>query len=348
MTSAGADRRGAVTLREVARAAGVHPATASRALNEETRSLVSEATARRVLDVARELGYRPNPIARGLKTNRSHTIGVLVPDLMNPLFAAIVRGIESVLDDAGYTPLITNTDNDPDRERTDFAAMRMRQVDGFIAATAHRDHRLITETVGAGARVVLVNRRADDDALPSVTVDDEAGARLAAEHLAALGHQRIAHVAGPQDVSTGHGRHEGFLAAMRELGLRPDPDLIVVGESFTEVGGARACRDLIECGNSFSAIVAGNDLMALGCYDALAEDDLSCPGDVSVVGFNDMPFSARFQPPLTTVRIPHYEMGASSAELILELLQDPEAPPRQVLLEPELVVRGSSAPPRSG
>jgi LacI family transcriptional regulator len=104
---------------------------------------------------------------------------------------------------------------------------------------------------------------------------------------------------------------------------------------------------LIECGNSFSAIVAGNDLMALGCYDALAEDDLSCPGDVSVVGFNDMPFSARFQPPLTTVRIPHYEMGASSAELILELLQDPEAPPRQVLLEPELVVRGSSAPPRS-
>ena len=346
MTSARADLAGPATLREVARAAGVHPATASRALNEQTRSLVSEATARRVLEVAEELGYRPNPIARGLKTNRSHTIGVLVPDLMNPLFAAIVRGIQSVLDGAGYTPLIANTDNDPDRERTDFEAMRMRQVDGFITATAHRDHRLITDTLGPGATIVLVNRRADDEALPSVTVDDETGARLAVEHLARLGHERIAHVAGPQDVSTGYRRHEGFVAAMNELGLRPDTALIAAGQGFTEAGGEQACRELLARGNTPTAIVAGNDLMALGCCDALADHGLSCPGDVSIVGFNDMPFAARFNPPLTTVRIPHYEIGARSAQLLLELLQDPDAPTRQVLLQPELVVRGSSAPAR--
>ncbi len=272
---------------------------------------------------------------------------MLVPDLMNPLFAAIVRGIEAVLDEAGYTPLITNTDNDPERERIDFQAMRMRQVDGFITATAHRDHRLITEAVGPDATVVLVNRRVDDNALPAVSADDVAGARLAVEHLAGLGHRRIAHLAGPLDLSTGHQRHEGFLSTMRALGLEPDPELIVIGDNFTEASGARICRELVERKAEFTAIVAGNDLMALGCYDALADHGLVCPDDVSVVGFNDMPFAARFNPPLTTVRIPHYEMGSKSAELLLELLQDPDAPPRQVLLQPEMVARGSSAPPRS-
>src|SRR5215217_1769093 len=124
----------AVTLRDVARVAGVHPATVSRALNEETRPLVNEETARRVLSAAEALGYQPNPIARGLKTNRSYTIGVLIPDLTNPLFPPILRGIEDRLDQAGYTSVIANTENDPERERIDFRAMRARQVDGFITA----------------------------------------------------------------------------------------------------------------------------------------------------------------------------------------------------------------------
>src|SRR5215211_8632703 len=129
----------AVTLRDVARVAGVHPATVSRALNEETRQLVNEETARRVVAAAERLGYRPNPIARGLKTSRSYTVGVLIPDLTNPLFPPIVRGIQDRLDEAAYTPLIANTDNDADRERADLEAMRARHVDGFITATARRD-----------------------------------------------------------------------------------------------------------------------------------------------------------------------------------------------------------------
>ena len=141
---------GPITLRDVARVAGVHPGTVSRALNPETRGLVNERTAQRVLEAAKELGYRPNPIARGLRTNRSNTIGVLVPDLMNPLFAAVVRGIEDGLRDGGYTPLIANTDNDPERERVAFEAMSARQVDGFIAATAPRDHWLLADEVALG------------------------------------------------------------------------------------------------------------------------------------------------------------------------------------------------------
>src|SRR5215210_12461 len=152
----------AVTLRDVARVAGVHPATVSRALNEDTRALVNEETAQRVLQAAEQLGYRPNPIARGLKTNRSYTIGVLIPDLTNPLFPPILRGIEDRLEEDGYTPLMANTDNDPERERLDWQTMRARQVDGIIAATARRDHALLDEIVGSQPPLVLVNRRTAD------------------------------------------------------------------------------------------------------------------------------------------------------------------------------------------
>src|ERR671914_1010211 len=135
----------AVTLRDVARVAGVHPATVSRALNEDTRALVNEETARRVIEAAEALGYRPNPIARGLKTNRSSTIGVLVPDLTNPLFPPIVRGIEDTLAKVGYTALLANSDNNSDQERRHFETMAGRQVEGFIMATAVRDHPLIED-----------------------------------------------------------------------------------------------------------------------------------------------------------------------------------------------------------
>src|SRR5689334_11179513 len=260
---------GPATLRDVARVAGVHPGTVSRALNPQTRGLVNERTARRVLDAAEELGYRPNPIARGLRTNRSHTIGVLVPDLMNPLFAAVVRGIEDGLREAGYTPLIANTDNDAERERSAYEAMSARQVDGFIAATAVRDHWLLEDRASRGAKVVLVNRRVDSDAIPAVIGDDRTGVRLAVEHLAELGHRRIAHVAGSQALYTGWSRHDGFRDAMSSRELRLDDDLIVFSETFTAREGARCCAELLDRRRDFTAVVAGNDLLALGCYDAL-------------------------------------------------------------------------------
>jgi LacI family transcriptional regulator len=338
--------KGAVTLRDVARMAGVHPGTASRALNADTRGLVNRDTAQRVLSAAEELGYLPNPIARGLKTSRSYTVGVLIPDLTNPLFPPIVRGIEDRLEDSGYTPLIANTDNDPEREKLDVATMRARQVDGLITATARRDHQVLAEAAEHGLPLVLVNRRLEDDSLPAAAVDDERGARLAVEHLVGLGHKRIAHLAGPKHLSTGSLRHAGFVAAMRELGVEPDPALILFGERFTIEEGARICRELLSRGRAPTAIVAGNDLMALGCCDALREAGLDCPADVSLIGFNDMPFADRFSPPLTTIHIPHYDVGVAAAELLLEQLEDEDVPPRRRILDPSLVVRGSTAPPR--
>jgi LacI family transcriptional regulator len=335
----------AATLRDVARLAAVHPGTVSRALNPETRRMVNEETARRVLAAAAQLDYRPNPIARGLKTNRSMTVGVLVPDLTNPLFPPIVRGIQDRLEQSGYTPLIANTDNDPDRERMDFEAMRARQVDGVITATARLDHEVLDEMGAAGLPIVLVNRRLTDGALPSATVDDREGARMAVEHLAGLGHTRIAHLGGPQTLSTGRLRWEGFVEGMRRARLEIDPARVHFGDAFTEPEGARLCLELLRDGTDATAIVCGNDLMALGCYDVFGELRIRCPDELSVVGFNAMPFSDRFNPPLTTVGIPHYEIGAAAADLLRARLQKPDAPARHVVLRPTLIVRGSTRAP---
>jgi LacI family transcriptional regulator len=333
------------TLRDVADAAGVHPATASRALNPATRGLVNADTARRVIKVAESLGYRPNPIARSLKTARSGTVGLVVPDLTNPLFPPIVRGIEDVLEPAGYTGLIVNTDNDPDRERSQVELLRRRQVEGLIVATALLDHPLLEQLHREGVPMVMVNRRPAAVDVPSVTPDDPHGVELAVEHLGALGHRRIAHLAGPANTSTGVARAKAFRNAVRDQDLDDDPALTVTCEYWSEEAGADALRMLLDSGAEFSAVVAGNDLIALGCYDVLAERDLHCPEALSVVGFNDMPFLDKLAPPLTTVAIPHHEIGSEAARLLLEAIAhpQPEQSAKSVLLPLSLVVRGSTS-----
>ena len=338
--------RTAVTIRDVARVAKVHPGTVSRALNEETRALVNPETAERVMQAAEALGYRPNRIARGLKTSRSHTIGVLIPDITNPLFPPILRGIEDRLGEAGYTSLIVNTDNDAERERIHLEAMRARRVDGFISATARLDRELLVELAEAETPLVLVNRSLEDGSVPAVTVNDRQGIALAVEHVVSLGHQQIGHVAGPQNLSTGHRRHLGFVEAMRAAGLEAPPEHVRFAAFFTEEEGAWACAELLDGAPELTAIVAANDLLAIGCYGTLEERELTCPTDVSIVGFNDMPFVDRLRPPLTSVRIPQREIGKVAADLLLERLSGGDETDTEILLEPALIVRGSTAPPR--
>jgi LacI family transcriptional regulator len=331
-----------VTLKDVALRAGVHPATASRALSPETMLLVSEETAKRVRDAAEELGYRPNPVARSLRTRRSHTVGVLIPDLNNPLFPPIVRGLEDRLAEAGYVALIGNTDGDEERERVIFEQMRARHVDGFVLATAHLRSPLLVAAAMADLPIVLMNRMADDYSFPSVSADNERGSRMAVAHLVKLGHRRIAHIAGPQDLSTGLSRHQGFLAAMAASGLPVDPGLVVFAKSFSVEEGLRCCRELLGPAGACTAVAAANDMLAVGCYAALDEAGRSCPEDLSVVGFNDMPFIDRLRPPLTTVRFPHYQVGTESASLVLERIASPGGPVKVLYLAPELIVRGST------
>ncbi len=333
------------TLRDVAAAARVHPATASRALNPETRLLVSEDTARRVTAAAAKLGYRPNPVARSLRTRRSHTVGVLIPDLNNPLFPPIVRGLEDKLAAAGYVALIGNTDADASRERLIFEQMRARHVDGFVLATATLHDRLLAEVAAADLPVVLMNRLSQDYSFPAVSVDNEQGARMAVSHLARLGHTRIAHIAGPQEASTGVSRLRGFREGMAAHGLEVREDLIAYAGRYTVEDGTRCALELLAAQGGFTAVAAANDMLAVGCYAALDEAGLQCPDDISVIGFNDMPFIDRLRPPLTTVRFPHYQLGTEAAQLLLERIGEREGPVKILYLAPELVVRGSTAAP---
>ena len=336
----------AVTIRDVARLADVHPGTVSRALNPQTRGLVSEDTAARVLAAAEELGYRPNSMARGLKTSRSLTIGVLIPDLTNPLFPPIVLGIDDRLTRDGYTPLLVNTGSDPVRERASIDAMLARQVDGFIAATARLDIEPLAVALAGGLPVVLVNRTFEDGSISACTVDDRKGSELAVQHMLELGHERIGYVAGPQNVSTGHRRYLGFMEAMAAVELAVPPERVSYAGAFNEAAGQRACAQVLRADPGVTAIIAANDRLAMGCYDALSEAGLDCPDDVSVIGFNDMMFIDRLRPPLSSVRVPQREIGYAAADLLLEQLTDADAAPREVLLEPVLVVRRSTAAPR--
>jgi len=334
-----------VTLRDVAQLAGVHAATVSRVLAPETRVLVNEETARRVEQAIEQLGYQPNPLARGLKTRRSTTIGVLVTDLTNPLFPPIVRGIEDRLLAASYTALLANTDGRPERERHAYEILSARQVDGFIMATAFRQDPLVDEAVERGVPVVLAVRTTDSRRAPAVIFDDDLGMRRAVEHLVELGHRQIAHLAGPQTISNGARRRAAFLASMSEHGLTVLPGQIVEADAFTLDQGEQAVARLLDADVPFSAVIAGNDLMAVGALSALAAAGRSCPQDVSVVGFNDMPLADRLSPPLTSLHVPHHDLGVQAAELLLERLRDPDAPVREVSVEETLVVRGSTAPP---
>ncbi|MHB8469784.1 MAG: LacI family DNA-binding transcriptional regulator [Gaiellaceae bacterium] len=334
-------------LRDVAAAANVHPSTASRALNPGTQGRVNAATVARVLEAASRVGYEPNSLARGLRTNRTFTVGMLIPDLTNPLFPPIVKGIEDRLSQDGYTLVLANTNYDLEREGVIVRAMVARQVDGLLLATARREYPLVQSLLDAGVKVVLVNRTMEHSPVPSVTGDEHVGIGLAVSHLASLGHRDIAYVGGDADASTGLGRYEAFVDRLRVEGLPLDPDLVAHADRFHEEPGAAAFAELLDRGKPFTAVVAANDRLALGCYEVLRERGLRIPQDVSVVGYNDILFADKFAPPLTTVRIPHYQIGVKAAQLLLEALNDGDSPAMSVRLSPAFVVRESTAAPRS-
>ena len=336
----------AATLKDIAKKLGVHPATVSRALNPRTSHLVNAATVTRVRKAADAMNYVPNPMASGLRTSRSHTVGVVIPDLTNPLFPGMVRGIQDTLSRAGYTPLLVNTDNDVESEAHVVASLRARRVDGFILATARRDHPLLVE-LSERFPIVLINRVTDSTQLPSVAPDEQHGIRLAVDHLFDLGHSEIAHLAGPKWSSTGHERSQAFSRAMRDLDLSTSKRISAVTGWSVEAARDTAL-ELLTRDPSITGIVAANDQLALGTYEAAKTLKRRIPRDLSIVGYNDMPFMNLVDPPLTSVRVPQHEIGSEAARLLLGLLTDETTMPiKQVRLTPELVVRNSTTSRRA-
>ncbi len=335
-----------VNIKDVAARARVHPSTVSRVLNLESRSMVSETVAKRVEKVAKSMGYSRSPLASGLRTGRSFIIGVLIPDLTNPVFPPIVRGIERSLNAQGYIAMLADSDNNQDSEMMLLDSMKSRSVDGMILATAHRKDPVVDTCIADRIPLVLVNRTTDKHDVTSVVNDDVHGIDLAISHLLELGHQRIAFVGGPQNTSTGHDRYVAFRNQAKKGRIKTHSDLMVNTRSFTEAAGHKALKALWSTRRKFTAVVAANDLLALGCYDALKERGLSCPNDLSITGFNDMPFMDKLSPSLTSIRIPHDEIGRQAAELLLSQIKTPTSAERTIItLKPELVVRDSTRSP---
>jgi LacI family transcriptional regulator len=331
-----------VTIRDVARAAGVHVSTVSRALSPEKRSLISDEVLRVVEEAAQRLGYRPNRAASALRTGRTHTIGVLVPDITNAVFPPILQGIEASAAARGYFVFVANV-VDPALARPVLERMLAQRVDGVILATATRDDPLVDFITRAGMSAVLVNRADEAGRLPAVVSDDRLAMKLAVDHLVGLGHKRIAHLAGPQSIPTGAGRALGVEQAMR--GHRLKPFRVVECAAFTREAGAVAMKQMLAAGAAPQAVVCSNDLIALGAYDALRDAGLRVPQDISVTGHNDMPLVDMVDPPLTTIRLPHRELGWRSAEMLFEEIDGAAMSASTVVLRPELVVRKSTAAP---
>lgn len=331
----------AVTIVDVAKLAGVHAATVSRALNPSAKSHVSPETVRRVQKAAKTLGYVPNAMARSLRNNLSMTVGVTIPDLTNPIFPPMIRGIENFLAPRGYTALLANTDGRPAIEKSAINSLLERRVDGLIIATGIDDHEFLPKLYDQGVKAVLANRGAGTVPYPLVTGDDRSGIAMTVELLKSLGHRRIVHIAGPDNFSTSRTRRDAMIQSCEGAGISCQ---VVYASALTAEAGQKAMDDLLSQRQNFTAVQASNDLLALGVLRSMRRHRLRCPEDLSVIGFNDMPFAEEFSPGLTTIHVPLEDIGTESARLLFERIQNGKIDSVLVRLPVSLVVRGSTGP----
>ena len=334
-----------VTITDVARAANVHASTVSRVLNARAELSLLPETRERVIAAATRLGYRPSALARGLRLRRTFTLGMLVPDITNPVFPPIIKGVEGAAHARGYHLILCNTDDSFEREASYLRVLREWRIDGLLIASSSTRDDTIEELRREKVPFVLMNTasRASDDL--AVVPDNRLGVAAALDHLIELGHRRIGLIAAPQTTMTGQERLLAARASLRRHHLAHEEALVAVAESFSEESGYRAARRLLLDAEPPTAIFAANDLIALGAIRLAREIGLGIPGDLSIVGFNDIPLSELFDPPLTTVHVPQEEMGLLAASLLIDQVEGRRIGRRQIVLETALEIRGSTAPP---
>ncbi len=337
-----APRGRSVTLRDVARAAEVDPAVVSKVLSGDERLAIRDETRARVLAAVARLGYRPNAMARGLRTGTSFALGMMIPDLGNPLFPEIVAGAEAGAERAGMAVLLSHAP--PGRSVDDRARglLQESRVAGLLVATGTLPEASVRRLARAGSPLVLVNQTSRESP-HHVTVDDAAGAALAVQHVASLGHLRVGHLAGDEAIDTGARRLAGYRRGLAAAGLVVDEGAIEPCGFDLEAGFAGTAR-LLARRPDLTALFANNAPVALGAIAALRATGRDVPRDVSVVALHDFPYAARVHPALTTVHMPLHQMGEAAAARLVSLVRgEPVGAP--VMLPPVgLVVRGSTAP----
>ena len=327
------------TIREVAESAGVSYATVSHVINN-TR-LVSPETRERVLAAMDALNYRPNALARSLRQGKTHTLGLVLPDSANPFFAEISRSIEDEAFKEGYSVFLCNTELDTQRELFYVDVLSKKQVDGIIFVAAGDQADSLDFLVRRNMPVVMIDRYLPNVEVDAVLTDNQLGGYLATRHLLELGHTRIACIAGPSSITPSAERIIGYRRAVQEAGLPYEESLILRGDYHAQ-SGMDIAHSILKMQPRPTAIFALNDLMALGALRAAAEAGCSVPGDIAVVGYDDLEIARFTNPPLTTVAQPKREIGARAIQLLIERMSLKDSPRSRLVLPPELIVRRST------
>lgn len=332
-----------VRLVDVARSAGVGASIASRVLNGDPTVSIRPETRDRIETAARDLNYRPNAFARGLKLARTMTLGMVVPHLAYPVNAEIIRGAERRAAAAGYVMLLADSEEFLQAGEAFQRLLRERRVDGLLIASASTSEGALAELAREELPFVLVNRRVPHVG-PSVTVDDARGMEIGVQHLIELGHRRIAHIRGPRDADTARRRLDGFRRAMRKAELRI-PSSAVSEASLDEESGYSAMARLLAAKPRPTAVAIWSLAAAVGALAAAKRCGVAVPGEISLVGFHDAPIAAYLDPPLTTVRMPLREMAERSVDSLLQIVSGKPARNLVVHTPPTLVERASAMPP---
>jgi DNA-binding LacI/PurR family transcriptional regulator len=331
-----------ITIRDVAKRAGISPAIVSRVVNKDALLSIKEETRKRVEEAVVALNYIPNPIARGLRRSSTSTIGMIVPDIANPFFTDIIKGAQDVSIENGLFLILFNTDEDWENEKKSIEILARQKVDGILYLSAHLDFMATRMFEQIKMPYVLVNRNTVDINTSFVGLDNINGAMMAVEYLAKLGHTKIAHISGPLHTDTGSGRLQGYRKGLLKLGIKHEMDYLVEAP-FSFDGGYKAINKLLSLEDKPSAIFAANDLIAMGSIAGAASMSVKVPRDLSIIGFNNIWVAPYCMPPLTTISFDNYKMGYEACKMLIKTISEPSQIASKLILEPKLVVRQSTA-----
>jgi LacI family transcriptional regulator, galactose operon repressor len=331
-------RRKAITIRDVAETAGLSPAAVSRYLNRSM--ILPNESASRIDEAIRKLNYQPNGLARNLSRGSSRMIGLVVPEISNPFFAALASAVEEVAFRVGHGVLLCNTRNDPDRELSYLRLLSTRQIDGVIYLASQADNPELVRMVARDEPVVLVDEDVPGVSGPRVFCENQTGGYAATRHLLDHGHTRVAFIGGPEKLLSSQERYAGFQRALGESKLRRPSRFVRFGP-YTADFGLEVAYQLLTSKNPPTAIFAASDYVALGVLNAAKKLELAIPKDLSLVGFDDMPFAALLSPPLTTIRQPIRELGQAGANFLFQLIEGKMGPLPVLRLPVELIQRDS-------
>ncbi len=328
------------SLNDVAKKAGVSIATVSRVINKGTN--VNDETRAKVLKAIKELKYQPSRVAKRLrsKSASSNLLGVLIPDIQNPFYVDVLRGVEDVAYENNYAIIMCNFAQDEKKEKMYLEILQQESIDGLVAAPSHERDPKVIKLVKEGLPMVCVDRGLLDVDVDVVVVNNQKGAFGAIDYLAKKGYKRIAYISGQKQIPSSRYREEGYREALEANGLEFDPEIVKYGDS--KLGSAvKLCDELLDLPNPPDAIFTGNNLITLGALEAIHKRGLQIPSDVAILGFDDMYWSISLNPPLSAVRQPAYEIGRRAGELLIQRISDPKRPPIHMTLNTELMIRKS-------